>query len=203
MTSQRDFLNSENPNVGESVTTNMCLKVGPLVADLLFAASFAPGAVWWRRDRRQELWDVTMETDSLLRIWWRRRPRSDSDTGRPSIWEMWTALEVARLFRSLCKSWETSPYCLATRQRRSPKLWRRCCRGPTWLSAVPQYFLSMCWALSRYSLGSPLARWSTDFREAKISTDSFGINSLIGMSKTNIILNCWLGKDRCLSPAPL
>ena len=129
----------------------------------LLAASRAPGAMWPRRERRHEDWAVMMETDSLRRSWWRRRPRSESETGRPSIWEMWAALEAARFFKSEWKSWETSPYCPATKQMSWPKLSRRCWSGPTCLGLVWQYFLSMCCALSRYNLGSPLALWSTDF----------------------------------------
>ena len=134
-----------------------------LAAALLLAASFAPGDMWFSRDKRQLLWALMMDTERRRRSWLRIRPRSLSEIGRPSTWEMWDALEATRRLRSSWKSWETSPYWPATRHKSSPKPLRRSSSGPTWFGSVWQYFLSIFCALSRYSLGRRLARWSTAF----------------------------------------
>ena len=127
------------------------------------AASFAPGAMWCNRERRQRDWAVMIDTESLLRRWWRMRPCSESDTGRPSIKEMWEALDMASFLRSSWKSWETSPYWPATKHLISPNPCRCCSRGPTCPASVPWYLVSILLALVLYSFGIRLARWSTAF----------------------------------------
>ena len=127
------------------------------------AASLALGEKWPSLLKRQELYAFMMVTERRWHIWWRRRPRSEAEMWRPSILVIWSAFAVASFERRLWKSCETSPYWPATRQRRSPKLLRCCSRGLTWLGSVPRYFTSMLWALTRYSLGRFLARWSTVF----------------------------------------
>ena len=84
-----------------------------------------------------------IETDILWRSWCRIIPLSETETGRPSMWEMWAALETERFFSSEWKSWETSPNCPATKQKSWPKLSRRCWSGSTCLGSGWQYFLSM------------------------------------------------------------
>ena len=128
-----------------------------------FAASLAPGAMWCKRVRRQRDWAVMMETESLLRRWWRIRPCSESDTGRPSSREIWEALDRASFWSSLWKSWEISPYCPATKHWMSPNPWRCCSRGPTCPAWVPKFLVSILLVLFLYSFGRRFALWSTAF----------------------------------------
>ena len=130
---------------------------------LLWAASLAPGFMCESLDSRQLDWLLMIVTASLLLSWLRIKPRSLSLTGRPSFWETILALDVAKRDKRRWKSWETSPYWPATRETMSPNSLRRCCKGPMWSVGVPKYFSSTFFALSRYSLCSPFALWSTVF----------------------------------------
>ena len=65
---------------------------------LFLAASLAVGAMWFRRERRHRDWAVMIETESLLLRWWRRRPCSETDKGRPSSREMCLALADASCY---------------------------------------------------------------------------------------------------------
>ena len=134
-----------------------------LVFALLWAASFAWGDMWLSLLSKQLDWAVMIETDSWRLSCWRRIDLSWSERTLPSMWEMWFALQAVSFLRRSCVCWLTSPYCPATMHCNSPKLWRRCWRGPTWPGRVLQYFWSMVLALSRYNLGICLAFLSTAF----------------------------------------
>ena len=111
------------------------------------AASLAAGAMWLRRVKRQRDWAKMIDTEILLLMWWRRRPCSETDNGRPSSKEMCLALTEASFLSRSWKSWDISPYCPATRRRISPNPSKRCSRGPTCPVAVLWYLASIFLAL--------------------------------------------------------